>query len=211
MQKVRNDNKLSQRMFAENIGISQSYLSELEQNKKPPSEPILLAIEYRYAIPKDWLLTGEGEKEKISGPPSIAEPRAPYIPPIPGVIPLRIIPVLGRVPAGFPDQIPEQEIIEYIKCPDGQSGSYALIVKGENMSPTIKDGDYVLFINNGDIKNGDVIVVNNEWGDSMIKRYREKEGDILLTSDNPEYPSYKPNEQYRIIGKVVGAWRNIKV
>jgi len=75
IQKVRNDNKLSQRIFAEKIGISQGYLSEIEQNKKPPSEPILLAIEYRYAIPKDWLLTGEGEMEK-GGSGGAAEDRA---------------------------------------------------------------------------------------------------------------------------------------
>ncbi|MFH2012572.1 MAG: S24 family peptidase [Pseudomonadota bacterium] len=201
---------LSQREFARRLEISPSTLWEYLQGRTPPADFIARVCE-QFNINESWLLTGEGEMEKVSGPPSIAEPRAPYIPPVPGATPLRIIPVLGRVPAGFPDQIPEQEIIEYIKCPDTQFGDYALIVKGESMSPTIKDGDYILFINDGDIKNGDVIVVNDEWGDSMIKRYREKDGDILLTSDNPEYPSYKPNEQYIIIGKVVGAWRNIKV
>jgi SOS-response transcriptional repressor LexA len=58
-------------------------------------------------------------------------------------IPLRTIPVLGRVPAGFPDQIPSQEIIEYISCPDAQPSSYALIIKGDSITPTIKDDDYV--------------------------------------------------------------------
>jgi len=100
---------------------------------------------------KDFL-TGEGEMEKGVGKE----------PPISGIIPLRTIPVFGSVPAGFPDQIPEQEIIEYISCPDTQPGAYALIVKGDSMSPAVKDSDYVLFIHDGNIKNGDVIVVNDE-------------------------------------------------
>ena len=71
--------------------------------------------------------------------------------------------------------------------------------------------DYVLFINDGEIKNGDVVVVNNEWGESMIKRFRLKDGEPYLVSDNPEYPGFRPNEYYRIIGKVIGVWRKIKV
>lgn len=55
-------------------------------------------------------------------------------------------------------------------------------------------------------------MVNNEFGDSMIKRYRVKpDGEVGLFSDNPEYPSFKPNEHYRILGKVLLAWRKIKV
>ncbi len=131
-------------------------------------------------------------------------------PPIPEAEPSKLIPVIGRVPAGFPENVSE-EVIEYISLPSAPAGAYALVVKGDSMSPGIRDGDYVLFIPNGDYRNGDVIVVNNEFGDSMIKRYRLKDGEVWLFSDNPEYPSFKPNEQYRIIGKVVKAWREIKI
>ncbi|MBI4620609.1 MAG: helix-turn-helix transcriptional regulator [Desulfobacterales bacterium] len=209
LKELRLSKKLTQQEFADTSGISQGYLANVEAGRYKPDGDILIRIANKFIINLDWLLTGEGEMEKAVGPPIIAEHQAPYT--IPGAIPVRTIPVLGRVPAGFPDQVPVQEIIEYISCPDAQSGSYALIIKGDSMSPAIKDGDYVLFIPDGNINNGDVIVVNDEWGDSMIKRYRERDGDILLTSDNPEYPSFSPNEHYRIIGKVVGAWRKITV
>lgn len=55
-------------------------------------------------------------------------------------------------------------------------------------------------------------MVNNEFGESMIKRYRVKpDGEVWLTSDNPEYPSFKPNEQYRIIGRAFLSWRKNKL
>lgn len=45
----------------------------------------------------------------------------------------------------------------------------------------------------------------------MLKRYREKDGKIYLTSDNYEYPTITPNEHYKIIGKVIAVWRKIKI
>lgn len=52
---------LTQKDFANDIGISQSSLSEIENGKFPPSLPIILAIAYRYSISEHWLLTGKGE------------------------------------------------------------------------------------------------------------------------------------------------------
>jgi len=58
---VREHSGLKQNSFARSIGISQSYLSELLNNAKMPSQTILIAISLRYAINLNWLLTGEGE------------------------------------------------------------------------------------------------------------------------------------------------------
>ena len=52
---------LTQSEFAKSIGISSSYLSEIEANKCQPSKIIYIAIELRWSINSDWLLTGEGE------------------------------------------------------------------------------------------------------------------------------------------------------
>lgn len=45
--------------------------------------------------------------------------------------------------------------------------------------------------------------MQNEWGEAMLKRYRVKGGEVNLTSDNFEYPAFKPNKHYRIIGKII--------
>lgn len=129
-------------------------------------------------------------------------------PPVPGAFHPVMVPVLGRIPAGFPATV-EEEIVEYISLPNAPPGSYALVVKGDSMSPAIRDGDYILFKSDTEIKSGDVVVINDEWNETMLKRYKKKGNKILFISDNPEYPHIEPNDGYKIIGKVIKAWRAI--
>ena len=119
----------------------------------------------------------------------------------------RPVPVInGHVPAGFPDiPLQQEQIVDYLYLPDIPKNSLAIKVKGESMSPTIRDDDYVVFVPAGiaDLTNGDVVIVRNEWNELVVKRFRIKNGEIYLTSDNPEYPTIKPNENYKIVGKVI--------
>lgn len=135
--------------LAKRIKVSNSYLSEVENNKKGLGQETLTRLREIFGLNLHWLLTGEGEMFEE--------------PPIPNAISVKAIPVLGKVPAGYPDTVAEN-IIEYIYCPDAPPNAYAIVVKGESMSPTIRDGDYVIFIFDGNIMNGDIIIVNNEWG-----------------------------------------------
>ena len=112
------------------------------------------------------------------------------------------IPVLARCPAGFPEDV-RDGVIEYLSLPDVPPRTYAIIVSGNSMSPAIKDGEYALFVETDGIHDGDVVIAKNEWNECMVKRYRVKDGKVLLTSDNPEYPTVEPNEHYKIIGKVI--------
>ncbi len=184
--------KFTQTKFAKEIGISPNYLSELEANKKSPSERILKLMEIRFAINKDWLLTGEGEMFRKK------EDSVEFVK-------MTAVPVLNaEAPAGFPALPPEQdEIIDYIYLPNAPKKAYAVKVKGNSMSPTIKDGDYVIFVPNAEIKNGDIVIARDEWNEVVLKRYRIKNGEVFLTSDNPEYPTIKPNSDYQIIGRVM--------
>ncbi len=67
------------------------------------------------------------------------------------------------------------------------------------MIPTISPGDYVVYLPDVPIENGDLIIVNDERGRSMLRRYREKNGEKILLSDNPQYAPIKPNDRYRIV------------
>jgi transcriptional regulator with XRE-family HTH domain len=53
--------------FAEKVGISQGYLSDIENIKAFPGKTLLLAISYIYNVNIDWLLTGEGEMIRKPG------------------------------------------------------------------------------------------------------------------------------------------------
>lgn len=142
----------------------------------------------------DWIIHGEGQiTNKNLNPPFL--PRSTY-------------PVLRRVPPGFPKNIP-QEVIEYIRFPGEPKDPYALVVKCECLSPVIKNGDLVVFDPEAEVRNGDIVLVNDEWYETTLRRYCIKEGEIFLVSDNYEYPTVKFTENYKIIGKVIDAWRRI--
>lgn len=51
---------ISQRAFADSIGISAPALSKIESNDNNPSEQTMRMICNQYSINRDWLETGEG-------------------------------------------------------------------------------------------------------------------------------------------------------
>lgn len=57
---VRKDKKLSQKAFAEPLGTSSGYISEVEQGKKTPGADFLKSLSGAYRVSIEWLLTGEG-------------------------------------------------------------------------------------------------------------------------------------------------------
>ncbi|MDB5035922.1 MAG: LexA-related transcriptional regulator [Chlorobi bacterium] len=61
VRQLRLRHRLSQQEFAENLGISQSFLSDIERDTKIPGGDTLLSLKRSYGISIDWLLGGELE------------------------------------------------------------------------------------------------------------------------------------------------------
>ena len=61
---VQKNSKLNQTQFAEPIGISQQYLSQICSGKKTPSDRTLSDISREFGVNEVWLRTGEGEPFK---------------------------------------------------------------------------------------------------------------------------------------------------
>jgi transcriptional regulator with XRE-family HTH domain len=57
---LRNKVNLSQKDFAQTIGVSQSVIAEIERGSREPSRSVLVAIAEKYQISLDWLLLGVG-------------------------------------------------------------------------------------------------------------------------------------------------------
>lgn len=55
---------MTQLEVATRIGVTQSYLSALERGEKEPGAAVLLAISRAFGKSVDWLLTGEGNKQR---------------------------------------------------------------------------------------------------------------------------------------------------
>lgn len=224
LQHLMRRKNISQSGIVRGAGFDKAQVSNwLSGTVKNPRDTTIHKLAYFFECNIDWLATGTGEPFPSTTKETIIE-RSTYGYPTDKTKPSAIgikgkssriaelykIPVLGNVPAGIPNTL-EEYVEEYISVPNAPPDCYALKVDGESMEPGIRHGDYVLFVINRDPRSGDIVVVNDEFGDSMIKRYKVKGDEQRLVSDNPAYPAYTPNDHYRIMGVVVGGWRELKI
>jgi SOS-response transcriptional repressor LexA len=189
---------LTQKEFAESLGIVQGFLSGIERERKKPSDTLLIALCHHYRINEEWLFTGNGSmfrEAHAAGGKSLATRT----------------PLFKKIPEDFPEKISGDDINDYVLLPDAPEGCYAMIAYGDFMAPTIRDGDLAIFSLDGEIKNGDIVLVNNRWGDAILRKYRQKGLEVFLVSDNPVYPPFKPDPGTKMIGKVLEVWRKIKI
>jgi transcriptional regulator with XRE-family HTH domain len=54
--------RLTQEELANELGISRSHVSNIESDREKPSLTLLKFMSYKYAVPEDWLLSGEDDK-----------------------------------------------------------------------------------------------------------------------------------------------------
>lgn len=191
---------LTQQEFADSLGIVQGFLSGIERGRKTPSGTLLIALRHYYKISNEWLNSGVGGMFREIAAASEADyPSATKIP------------LLKRIPPGFPQEIAADAIHDYVALPNLPEGCYALLTDGDYMAPTIRDGDLAIFNPNGEVNNRDIVLINNRWGEAILRRYRLKGGEVYLTPDNPSYAPFKPDKDTKTIGTVVEVWRKIKL
>jgi len=215
--------KLQQADLARALDKDPSPINKWWSGERVPGPKNMRLISNYFDCNYNWLKTGEGDPYPQKTTETTIETDAYGYPT--GVTKTRVIgtkgkssriaelykiPVLGNVPAGIPNTL-EEYVEEYISVPNAPPNCYALKVDGESMEPGIRHGDYVLFVIDREPRSGDIVVVNDEFGDSMIKRYKAQGDEVRLISDNPAYPTYIPNDHYRIMGVVVGGWRELKI
>jgi repressor LexA len=187
---------LTQKQFASSLGIVQGFLSGIETGRKRPSDTLLIALSHTHGIAPAWLKEGSGAPFQAA---SSAHPgngaRAPL---------LQVI----------PEQFPEDrgsDTLGYVSLPNLPDGCYAILCYGDFMAPTIKDGDLVIFKPEAEKKSGDIILVNNRWGEPILRRYRRKGEEVYLAPDNPAYAPFRPDDGTRTIGTVVEVWRKVLI
>ena len=120
------------------------------------------------------------------------------------------VPILGEISCGNPLTVMEQAESYMYELRDGlpQGDLFALIAKGESMTPTITDGSKVLVRVQNDVENGEIAaVLLNGDTEATLKRVKKQGEATMLVPDNTNYEIILVNEQNpaRIIGKVVRA------
>lgn len=199
IKEIRLSRGLTQQLFASSLGIVQGFLSDVERGKKLPSDTLLIALCHLYEINEEWLFTGKGAVSRKLVPQEELD----------RIVASRTI-LLKRVPPEFPKGIAEEDIHDRLTLPGVPDGCYALFFHGDFMSPTIQDGDLIIFSFSETFSNGDIVLLNNLWGETILRRYRVRDNEIMLAPENPMYRPFKMVEGVRIFGKVMEVWRKKK-
>lgn len=120
------------------------------------------------------------------------------------------LPLIGTVPALYPEWLDLQEAKEFYPCSVQQikkpDGDYAVRVKGDLMiGHRILDGD-IIFVDVGrQPELGDVVVARKDE-EVLLRTYKEDAKGLYLTAGNEGYPILRL-EDARILGVVVGLYR----
>lgn len=198
---LRNLNKKTLVSFAKELGISPSYLSEVENNKKSVSQETIYLLLEKFGINPSWLLTGEGEmfrSQESKQPPANDD----YV-----LIPL----FSGFISAGkgtLADDTIETYLSfrrDWIKRKGIPENMSLIRVSGDSMEPTLSTNDIVLIDHSRKsiVKNGIYAIRIDD--EIMLKRLQPISKNIIqVISDNPKYPPYTiPPSELDIIGKAL--------
>lgn len=127
------------------------------------------------------------------------------------------IPLLGKVAAGIPIEAAENLIgEEEIPQKLASTGDFfALLIKGDSMSPDIQNGDKIIVRQQPEVECGQIAVVLVNGHDAVCKEYKRIDNGIMLISRNPNYaPMVFTSEEIetkpvRIIGRVIEVRREL--
>jgi SOS-response transcriptional repressor LexA len=184
--KCKNDLQLAEALG----GISPSTISTWRKRNAIPYDRIE-EVSTRMKIPFAWFVSDEDDGSSDFGPV--------------------LIPVLARIPADFLAETSKDDVSGYFSTPEAPQGAFALMVKDDSMSPTVRQDDYLFFLPGPEFKNGDFLVYQDEWGQVFARRCRERDGRLFMVADNPQYLALEADDKLKILGKVVDVWRRIKV
>lgn len=192
LKQLRNQNDLSLKKLEELSGVSQGYISDIENAKKGivpkkdkldlilkvlnPNEEMKRKIIEAYT---DELLTPEMKKIIKSNIKLNSIKQVKTIE----------VPLFKSVSAGFGCEAID-DIYDFITIAEIKGNIIAIEVQGDSMEDTIMDGAVVIV--NKDImpEIGDIgvfLTTGTEYPDGLVKRLRCKNGTYVLESDNPKY------------------------
>lgn len=191
LKELRIKNNFTTMQVEVKTGISNSYISLIERDKRKPSVEILHKLAKAYKVKTEDLLRFIG-----------------YLPPIQNKINFNQIPIYNIVPKEKPFFVSEN-IEGYSLLPPGLESCstkdfFAIRVKDKNMTcKRIEEGDIVIIRKQNEVEKGAIALIslNNEIA---IKRVVKQDKHIILQSTDLEHLSIlvKETDDFSIIGKV---------
>ena len=209
IKKYRNDHNLSLRGFAIKTGLSYAYIAILEKGidsrTKQPTKPTLETIR---CIAKGLNLSLEellkildddySNDDEVNHDSSVIQ-----------------IPLLGRIVAGYPEEM-FTDIIDYIGVPSdmarGNKELFALKTKGKSMEPNFIEGDILIFEKTEDCENGQFCAVAVNGDDATFKKVTKTDTGIMLQPLNPAFETkfYTNNQIDSLPVTIIGVLKQIR-
>ena len=182
----RTKNNLSQRQFAIKCGLSNGYISMLEEGKNPktnesivPSITTLKKIATGMQISLSDLVT-QTDDMQISLSNEILDIRP---------VTTKRFPMLGEIACGEPIYADEDHE-SYIDASADIKADFCLTAKGDSMiGARIHDGDVVFIRKQSMVENGDIAAVIID-GEATLKRwyFDAEHAKLVLSPENSAYP-----------------------
>jgi repressor LexA len=98
------------------------------------------------------------------------------------------IPLIGGIACGTPI-LAEQNIEDYVNCPEACEATFALRCHGDSMiNANINDGDVVFIHKQPEVENGQIAAVQIDDGDcynATLKRFYRSGDTVTLMAENP--------------------------
>lgn len=209
IKEVRQRFGLTQKEFSEEIGISRSYLSEIEASKAKPSIETLTGILLHYEVDSRWLLIGEMAGEASAE--WAAEDPAPYKAARKGQ---SGIPLLdSKTIAGPPRPIGSKDIVGYVPLPEefpSIKRAYCFYARDDGMAPLLPQGALIgVSPLSGSLKKGNekIIAAWLSEGGLTVRRLRFDKKYLILEPENRNYSPLYIERSAQITLFYVDWWR----
>lgn len=205
--KLVDDKYREQRDFAADLNLDPTIPSRWRNGKSASYQKYLPQIAEALGTTTEYLLTGNGPKQKraVSDSGTALPNGAEHL----DLGTFHRIPILGRISAGLP-LYAEQHIEGYTLTDlNGGAEYFALRVSGDSMNAArIQDGDILIVRRQDEVENGEVAVVMVGDEDATVKRFYATGSTITLMPQSTN-PDHQPQiydtamTSIRVIGKVV--------
>ena len=123
------------------------------------------------------------------------------------------VPFYGKIAAGAPSLVRDRADEEFTLDPKlaGSPNSFFLEVRGDSMEEMgILDGDLVIVepAATADLRDGEIVAARIE-GEATVKRYFERDGQVVLEPANSDYAPMlvSPDDGFSVLGRVSGLFR----
>ena len=183
IKKYREEHNLSTRTFAEKVGLSNGYISQLERiYDYRTNKPILVSYEALKKIADGMNITIDNlvsileEDQEVTINEDI------------NVKDIIVVPVLGTIPAGIPIEAIE-DIVDYEEVIGLNKNKeyFGLVVRGDSMEPEFYNGTHVILEKTETCENRDYCAVLINGFEATLKQVIIQENGIILQPLNPKY------------------------